>query len=56
MPSPDEAEAALDAGLAVAEDMRARGLVEAAALTLAGRTRIAGAPRLAGPREERPKP
>ncbi|SDW68166.1 hypothetical protein SAMN05444336_10282 [Albimonas donghaensis] len=54
--TPDEAEAALDAGLSVAEDMRARGLVEAAALTLAGRTRIAGAPRLAGPREERPKP
>lgn len=49
-----EAETALDAGLAVAETMRARGLIEAAALTLAGRTRVAGAPRLAGPREKRP--
>ena len=39
-----EVDAALDAGMAVADDFRRRGLIEAASLFLAGRTRICGVP------------
>jgi ApbE superfamily uncharacterized protein (UPF0280 family) len=38
----DEVDEALDAGLAVAQDLRRRGLIEAAALFLAGETRVCG--------------
>jgi ApbE superfamily uncharacterized protein (UPF0280 family) len=41
--------AALERGLAVAEDFRQRGLIAASALFLAGQTRLAGQARLAGP-------
>jgi ApbE superfamily uncharacterized protein (UPF0280 family) len=42
--SPAEIAAALNSGLAVAEDLRQRGLIESAALFLAGETRICGLP------------
>ncbi|MER9329395.1 UPF0280 family protein [Mesorhizobium sp. M0488] len=47
--SPTEIAAALDNGLAVAEDFRRRGLVAASALFLAGQTRIDGSMALAAP-------
>lgn len=50
--SPGEIAAALDSGLAVAEDFRRQGLIAASALFLAGRARIAGAMALAAPNEE----
>jgi ApbE superfamily uncharacterized protein (UPF0280 family) len=40
--APDEIAKALDAGLAVAEDFRRRGLIEAAALFLDGESRVCG--------------
>ena len=42
--SADEACAALDRGLATAEDMRARGLIVGTALALRGQTRVTGVP------------
>lgn len=41
-----EVETALSSGLAIAEDFRRRGLIDAAALFLAGHVRLCGAPKL----------
>jgi hypothetical protein len=50
--SPGEIAAALDSGLAVAEDFRRQGLIAASALFLAGQARIAGAMALAALNEK----
>jgi ApbE superfamily uncharacterized protein (UPF0280 family) len=47
--SAGEVAAALDSGLAVAEDFRRQGLIAASALFLAGQTRISGSMALAAP-------
>jgi ApbE superfamily uncharacterized protein (UPF0280 family) len=52
----DEAEAALAAGAAYAEGLRSRGLIEGAALFLAGRVRVVGHPALAALAEREARP
>ncbi|TIQ29809.1 MAG: UPF0280 family protein [Mesorhizobium sp.] len=53
--APGEAARALDNGLAVAEDFRRRGLIAAAALFLAGQSRISGPVALAAPNKHKAK-
>ncbi|RWQ83397.1 MAG: UPF0280 family protein [Mesorhizobium sp.] len=50
--STSEIATALDSGLAVAEDFRRQGLIDASALFLAGQARIAGSMALAAPNEK----
>ncbi|WFP63407.1 UPF0280 family protein [Mesorhizobium sp. WSM4904] len=53
--APDAVTRALDNGLAVAEDFRRRGLIAAAALFLAGQSRIIGSVALAAPNKHKAK-